>query len=565
VLLDKTHRSWSVFSAIALIAGAVSYYFYEQHAPAGATGGSLIGLLYGIIATFMMLFAALLSGRKPLRILGLGSAQFWMRGHLWLGALSVPFVLFHAGFSWGGQLEVLLWSMLIVVIASGVFGLVMQHTMPKLMSYVVPNEAVSSPVYHCQRLTFLGDIAVSKTYGAIHVGKHTFSSLYHDLVTFYKAADKLQKQDWLNQIDPEFKDLFRNLANRAKDQQSITRIDKFPELIEQMYADLSPMETEDAATTASSDGVKKRSPLEIAREQAMAKVTAEPDDVAPKEKKSPIEIAREQAAAKTMPSVAQKKKSPIEIAREQAAAKTKNAADGDAPQKKKSPIEIAREQAAAKAKNAADGDAPQKKKSPIEIAREQAAAKTKNAADGDAPQKKKSPIEIAREQAAAKAAGQTGDAGKKPPSQPRPAKPAKPSTTRTARGTQSARPPGSKKAGNRRSKDAPMVGGAEVKKLYVDMIRPFLANRVGSPRRRRFAKTGTRSLARLRKILPEESHPTIDLLSDLSNERKQYDLQRKIQFWMHGWLIVHIPISIALMVLLIAHIVTALRVVPLGI
>ena len=65
-------------------------------------------------------------------------------------------------------------------------------------------------------------------------------------------------------------------------------------------------------------------------------------------------------------------------------------------------------------------------------------------------------------------------------------------------------------------------------------------------------------------MLPEESHTTIDLLTELCDERTQYDLQRKIHFWMHGWLIVHIPISIALIVLLIAHIITALRVVPMG-
>ena len=42
------------------------------------------------------------AARKKLPIWRVGRAQTWMRGHLWLGLLSFPLILFHAGFAFGG-------------------------------------------------------------------------------------------------------------------------------------------------------------------------------------------------------------------------------------------------------------------------------------------------------------------------------------------------------------------------------------------------------------------------------------------------------------------------------
>ena len=63
-----------------------------------------------------------------------------MRGHLWLGLLSLPLILFHGAFHFGGTLtRVLLW-LLIVTVASGVFGAVLQNYIPRIMTSDVPLE-----------------------------------------------------------------------------------------------------------------------------------------------------------------------------------------------------------------------------------------------------------------------------------------------------------------------------------------------------------------------------------------------------------------------------------------
>ena len=81
-----------------------------------------------------MLFAGLLAARKKLPVWRLGRAQSWMRGHLWLGLLSLPMILFHGGFRFGGLLTSMLMILLIIVVASGLFGAALQHYMPNVMT-----------------------------------------------------------------------------------------------------------------------------------------------------------------------------------------------------------------------------------------------------------------------------------------------------------------------------------------------------------------------------------------------------------------------------------------------
>ncbi len=54
-------------------------------------------------------------------------------------------------------------------------------------------------------------------------------------------------------------------------------------------------------------------------------------------------------------------------------------------------------------------------------------------------------------------------------------------------------------------------------------------------------------------------HEIIDSLEEYCEERRQFDVQVKLNAWLHGWLPFHIGMSVAVTILLIGHIVTALR------
>jgi len=148
VRIDHTHRKWLAASLIILGVSIAIYVPYAVRAPQGPTGGSALGLTFGIVGSAFMLFAGLLAGRKKFPIWRLGRAQAWMRGHLWLGLLSLPVILFHAGFRFGGPLTSVLMWLLIIVVASGLFGAVLQHYLPHMMTAQVPGETIFEQIQH---------------------------------------------------------------------------------------------------------------------------------------------------------------------------------------------------------------------------------------------------------------------------------------------------------------------------------------------------------------------------------------------------------------------------------
>jgi hypothetical protein len=146
--IDRTHKKWLIASLIILGVATAVYIPYARNSTPGPRGGSAIGLAFGIIGSAFMIFSGLLAARKKVEVWRLGRAQSWMRGHLWLGLLSLPLILFHGGFRFGGPLTTVLMVMLILVVASGVFGAALQHYLPKVMTSEVPFETIFEQIDH---------------------------------------------------------------------------------------------------------------------------------------------------------------------------------------------------------------------------------------------------------------------------------------------------------------------------------------------------------------------------------------------------------------------------------
>ncbi len=140
--IDSTHKKWFLASVIILAVATAIYVPYAASSPHGPSGASALGLTFGSVGFAFMIFAGLLAARKKVPVWRVGRAQSWMRGHLWLGLLSLPLILFHGGFRFGGPLTSALMVLLIVVVASGVFGAVLQQYMPNIMTVEVPLETV---------------------------------------------------------------------------------------------------------------------------------------------------------------------------------------------------------------------------------------------------------------------------------------------------------------------------------------------------------------------------------------------------------------------------------------
>src|SRR5437867_2934737 len=152
MLLDHSQRGWALASLAIFVTSLVLYVLYAWSDPQGPRGGSAIGLLFGVIGFGFMIFAAALGARKRVPTWRLGRAKSWMRGHLWLGLLALPLILFHGGFHFGGTLTQILMWLLIIAVASGVFGAALQNYLPRMMTKDVPLETIYDEIGHVRRL-----------------------------------------------------------------------------------------------------------------------------------------------------------------------------------------------------------------------------------------------------------------------------------------------------------------------------------------------------------------------------------------------------------------------------
>ena len=150
--LDSTQRSWFFISIAIFVVSLAVYVPYALTAPKGPTGGSALGLAFGVVGFAFMLFAAALGARKRVPTWRLGRAQAWMRGHLWLGFLALPLILFHGGFHFGGTLTRILMWLLIITVVSGMFGAALQNYLPRMMTKDVSLETIYDEIGHVRRL-----------------------------------------------------------------------------------------------------------------------------------------------------------------------------------------------------------------------------------------------------------------------------------------------------------------------------------------------------------------------------------------------------------------------------
>ncbi len=146
------HLPWGLITTIVVV-GLGSWYGISSIGQGRwLGGGSLAGLACGTAAGLVIAFEMLLWPRKYFRRLRLIPARHWMAAHIWLGIASMPLAILHSGFHLGGTLPTVFLLFFALTILSGIYGLVMQHVIPKLMLRSVPAETIYSQIDHVSEL-----------------------------------------------------------------------------------------------------------------------------------------------------------------------------------------------------------------------------------------------------------------------------------------------------------------------------------------------------------------------------------------------------------------------------
>jgi hypothetical protein len=100
---------------------------------------------------------------------------------------------------------------------------------------------------------------------------------------------------------------------------------------------------------------------------------------------------------------------------------------------------------------------------------------------------------------------------------------------------------------------------ARFRTIYMNSIRPFLENPENPDGDFATPTKSTAVFDSLRSMLPKPVHAVLEDLESICEEERQLSRQRKIYHLLHGWLLVHVPVSIALLVLGGIHAIVALR------
>ena len=140
--IDQSHRPWLFGAAAGFLVSLAIYVAFAVVSHGLPRGGSAVGLTFGIAGFLLMLFAGLLGLRKKFPVWRVGRMQNWMRAHLWLGLLSFLLILLHSGFALGGTLTTLLMVLFLGVTLSGIYGAMLQHFMPRILTAQVPLETI---------------------------------------------------------------------------------------------------------------------------------------------------------------------------------------------------------------------------------------------------------------------------------------------------------------------------------------------------------------------------------------------------------------------------------------
>ncbi|MEY2721224.1 MAG: hypothetical protein RL597_669, partial [Pseudomonadota bacterium] len=121
-MLDYGNRR---YLKVALGLCVVSIVAYAMHDPVSPpNGGPWLGYTLGGVGAALILWWAALGIRTRSYASSLGTVSGWTSAHVYLGVSLIVVATLHTGFHFGWNLHTLCYVLMLIVIASGIFGMV---------------------------------------------------------------------------------------------------------------------------------------------------------------------------------------------------------------------------------------------------------------------------------------------------------------------------------------------------------------------------------------------------------------------------------------------------------
>lgn len=108
---------------------------YWWHDPQdGPNGGTWLGYTLGTIGAGLIAWLAWLGVRKRRYSSTLGTVKGWLSAHVYLGLALITVATLHTGFQFGWNIHTLAYTLMLIVILSGIFGIAAYARMPTLIT-----------------------------------------------------------------------------------------------------------------------------------------------------------------------------------------------------------------------------------------------------------------------------------------------------------------------------------------------------------------------------------------------------------------------------------------------
>lgn len=130
--LSHRHFRWLKLALLLCLVSIIGYIFADvQPRP---NGGSWYGYILGTAGALLIVWLAMLGIRKRNYRPGQYSLKAWTSAHVWLGLSLVVVATLHTGFQLGWNVHTLAYALMMLVIASGIWGVAAYATLPRALS-----------------------------------------------------------------------------------------------------------------------------------------------------------------------------------------------------------------------------------------------------------------------------------------------------------------------------------------------------------------------------------------------------------------------------------------------
>lgn len=131
-ILDFGGRRYLKVAVGLCVLSLVMYLWHDPRSP--PNGGTWLGYTLGGVGAALIVWLTALGVRKRSYRSTLGTLQGWVSAHVYLGLALLLVATLHAGFQFGWNIHTLCYVLMVLVIASGLLGIVLYQRFPQQLS-----------------------------------------------------------------------------------------------------------------------------------------------------------------------------------------------------------------------------------------------------------------------------------------------------------------------------------------------------------------------------------------------------------------------------------------------